>query len=318
MLPIVTLTINPAVDISVSTQKIVPTRKLRCHDSRRDPGGGGINVARVVKRLGGDVLTIYPAGGLAGASLQAMVDKEGLKSRVVKIMGETRENFTAFEENSHEQYRFVLPGPELQEPEWRECLSAVEKANTSPGFACASGSLSPGLPADFYARFAQAAEKAEQKPVLDTSGIALAEALKAPLYLIKPNLLELSELVGRALNTEADQLAACRALIAQGQVQMIALTLGADGAILVAKDQALRARCTPVTPVSAVGAGDSFMGGLLWALASNFAPADALRHGVAAGTAAVLARGTELCAAENIRHLLPQITVSDIRASAPA
>jgi 6-phosphofructokinase 2 len=318
MLPIVTLTINPAVDISVSTQEIVPTRKLRCHDSRRDPGGGGIHVARVIKRLGGDVLPIYPAGGLAGAALQDLVDKEGLKSRVVKIAGETRENFTAFEETSHEQYRFVLPGPELLETEWRECLSALETANRTPGFACASGSLSPGLPTDFYAHFAATAEGAGQMPVLDTSGIALERALKVPLYLIKPNLLELSELLGKNLETETDQLGACQTLIGQGRVQMVALTLGADGALLVSKDHAFRARCGPIMPVSAVGAGDSFMGALLWALASNLTLSEALRYGVAAGTAAVLAHGTELCDAKMLPRLLPQITVYDVHASATA
>jgi 6-phosphofructokinase 2 len=318
MLPIVTLTANPAIDISVSTQKIVPTHKLRCHDSRRDPGGGGINVARVVKRLGGNVRCIYPAGGLAGAALQDLVDREGLKSRVVKIAGETRENFTAFEETSHEQYRFVLPGPELLEAEWRQCLSALEMVNPAQGFACASGSLSPGLPADFYACFAATAESVGLMPVLDTSGIALEKALKVPLYLIKPNHLELSELLGRNLETETDQLGACKTLIGQGRVQMIALTLGADGAFLVTKDHAFRARCGPIMPVSAVGAGDSFMGALLWALASNLTLSEALRHGVAAGTAAVLAHGTELCDANTLHRLLPQIIVSDAHASATA
>jgi 6-phosphofructokinase 2 len=316
MLPIATLTVNPAVDISVSTQRVMPTRKLRCHDTKRDPGGGGINVARVVKRLGGDVVSIYPAGGSSGSVLTRLIGKEGLNARVIPIADETREDFTVLDEEAREQYRFVLPGPVLRESEWTQCLAAIESANATSGFVCASGSLAPGIPADFYAGFAAGARRTRQRAVLDASGKALEEALKAPLYLIKPNLQELSELVGAELGTEADQLTACRSLIGRGMVEMIALTLGADGALLVAKERALRARCAPMTPVSAVGAGDSFTGGMLWALASDMELSEALRYGVAAGTAAILAKGTELCRAADVHRLLQHIVVTDISPSA--
>ena len=312
MHPIATLTVNPAVDISVSTQSVVPTRKLRCHDTKRDPGGGGINVARAAKRLGGNVVSIYPAGSSSGSVLTGLIGKEGLNSRVIPIAGETREDFTVLDESAHEQYRFVLPGPVLQESEWTECLATIESANATPGFVCASGSLAPGVPVDFYARFAAGAGRTGQRAVLDASGKALEEAVKAPLYLIKPNLQELSELVGTELGTQSAQLSACRDLIGRGMVERIALTLGADGALLVTRERALRARCAPQTPVSAVSAGDSFMGGMLWALASDMELSEALRYGVAAGTAAVLAKGTELCRATDVHRLLPHIVVTDI------
>ncbi len=312
MHPIATLTVNPAVDISVSTQSVVPTRKLRCHDAKRDPGGGGINVARAAKRLGGNVVSIYPAGSSSGAVLTSLIGKEGLNSRVIPIAGETREDFTVLDEGAHEQYRFVLPGPVLQESEWTECLAAIESANATPGFVCASGSLAPGVPVDFYARFAAGAGRTGQRAVLDASGKALEEAVKAPLYLIKPNLQELSELVGAELGTQSAQLSACRDLIGRGTVERIALTLGADGALLVTRERALQAKCAPQTPVSAVGAGDSFMGGMLWALASDMELSEALRYGVAAGTAAVLAKGTELCRATDVHRLLQHIVITDI------
>jgi 6-phosphofructokinase 2 len=312
MLPVVTLTINPAVDISAAVPRVVPVDKLRCHDSRRDPGGGGINVARVVHRLGAEVLAVYPAGGCSGGALIGLLQKEGLKSWVIDIARETREDVTIFDESSREQYRFVLPGPTLSETEWRQCLTAVAAAHDGPGIACASGSLPPGVPEDFYARFAQACAMTGQKAVLDAPGGALKPALAVPLYLIKPNLQELRELTGAPLDSNSARLEACRALMAKSAVEMIALSLGAQGALLVTRRDAFQASCASPAPVSAVGAGDSFLGGMIWAFASKKEPREALRYAVAAGSAAVMAQGTALCGAEEVHRKVANVLVSDL------
>lgn len=312
MLPVVTLTINPAVDISAAVERVVPIDKLRCHDSRRDPGGGGINIARVVHRLGAKVLAVYPAGGCSGGALVGLLDKEGLESRVINIAGETREDVAIFDETSHEQYRFVLPGPTLKEPEWRQCLMAIGEAHGGSGFACASGSLPPGVPVDFYARFAEVCAKTGHKAVLDATDGALRSALAEPLHLIKPNLRELRQLTGAPLDSETSRLDACRALITKSRVEMVALSLGAEGALLVTRHEAFKAGCQSVTSVSAVGAGDSFLGGMIWALASKMEPREALRHAVAAGTAAVLGQGTELCRAEDVHRIVGQVMLTDL------
>ncbi len=310
MKPVITLTINPAVDVCATAPSVVPTEKIRCHSSRRDPGGGGINVARVIQRLGGDVQAIFPAGGLAGRVLVRLLQRESVRNQVIEIAGETREDITILDQQAGRQYRFILPGPELSEAEWRACLVSVEKA--SPGFSCASGSLPPGVPVDFYARFARAAARANQKTFLDTSGEALKEALKSPFHLIKPNLEELAALVGDDLGTETARLKACRALLARGKLEAIALTLGGEGALLVTRGSAFRARSAPVAAASTVGAGDSFMGAMIWALAADLGWGEALRFAAAAGTAAVLTEGTELCHATEVHRLSRAITVSEL------
>jgi 6-phosphofructokinase 2 len=146
---IVTLTPNPAIDISTSVDEVVPVRKLRCEAARRDPGGGGINVARVVQRLGAEVTAIYPAGGCTGELLRRLVKREGVQSLAIPVAEETRESFTALDQKSGEQYRFVLPGAPLSEAEWCACLDALEAVDPLPPFVVCSGSLPPGVPDDF-------------------------------------------------------------------------------------------------------------------------------------------------------------------------
>lgn len=183
---------------------------------------------------------------------------------------------------------------------------------------CASGSLAQGAPDDFYARAAEIAAGFGARFVLDASGAALRAALDAHLHLIKPNLAELSELVGRALDTEAAQVAACRELMAGRRIEAIALTLGGAGALLVTRNSVWRAKPPPLEPLSSVGAGDSFLGGMVWALAGGSPLEEALRFGSAAGAAAVLAPGTELGSASAVRRLAPSIDVEEVRALASA
>mgnify|MGYP001187791066 FL=1 len=304
---IVTLTPNPAIDISTSVDEVVPVRKLRCAEARRDPGGGGINVARVVRRLGGAVSAIYPAGGATGELLRRLVAREGIQGVAIPVMEETRENFTVLEQKSAQQYRFVLPGSPLSEPEWRACLDALEAMETAPPFIVCSGSLPPGVPDDFYARVARFAKARGSKVVLDTSGKPLACALREGVCLLKPNLRELQELANVPLADEQSWLAAGRRLIESGAAEIIALTLAERGSLLMTRDGALRASVPDVKVVSTVGAGDSFVGGLVWALAGGRSPVEALKWGVAAGTAAVLNPGTELCHAEDVVRLFEQV-----------
>lgn len=305
-----TLTMNPALDLSAVTDSVTPTEKLRCRAVRRDAGGGGINVARVVKRLGGEVEAIFPSGGACGDSLARMMRQEGLKFQSVAIAEETREDFTIVDESAGRQYRFVLPGPELSETEWGACLALATEGAFE--IACASGSLPPGAPTDLYARLAAQYHRDNRQFLLDTAGPALAAALKEPLTLIKPNLKELSGLLKTPLIGQASQLTACRSLLEAHPLEAIALSLGADGALLVSRRHAWHAPCPPTVAVSTVGAGDSFMGGLVWALASGLPWQDMLRCAVAAGSAAVMTPGTELCHAPDVWRLRGQIEVREI------
>jgi 6-phosphofructokinase 2 len=309
---IATITINPAIDIFVNVSRVEPTRKLRCSAPKRDPGGGGINVARVAHRLGSKVTAIYPTGGAIGKLLQRLVEREGIDSVVTPSHVETRENFTAYENDTGEQYRFVLPGSALYRAEWEACLEKLATLPEKPKIVVASGSIPPGVPSDFYAHVARCAKKLGAKMVLDTSGAGLGPALKEGVTLIKPNQHELGDFVGRRLDGESDYIAACRKLIAAGNTEAVALTLGEDGALLVTADGAWRSEPLRIEVVSTVGAGDSFLGGMVAALAGGKPIDQAFRMGVAAGSAAVMSPGTELCHESDVEWLLEEVKISEI------
>ena len=313
---IVTLTINPSVDIFVNVDHVEPTAKLRCSSPKRDPGGGGINVARVAHRLGGDVTAIYPVGGAIGKLLERLLVREGVKSLVTPSHIETRENFTAYENDSGQQFRFVLPGATLHRAEWEACLDRLVTLPDRPKFVVVSGSVPPGVPDDFFARAVKEAKRQGAQTVADTSGAALTAVLDEGVTLIKPNQNELSEWAGARLDTDAACVAACRKLIISGRARIVAVTLGERGALLVTAVQAWKAAPLAIDVASAVGAGDSFLGGMVADLAAGRPIEEAFRTGVAAGSAAVSRPGTELCSEADVKRLLPQVQIKEIAVGA--
>jgi 6-phosphofructokinase 2 len=308
---IITLTINPAVDVSTSVKKMVPFTKMRCAKAHRDPGGGGINVARVLKRLGIDATAVYPAGGSTGQLLATLVEREAVRSIVIPALNDTREDITIFDETTREQFRLVFPGAPLSDVEWQECLGSIARIKSPPAFVIASGSLPAGVPQDFYGRVAQASE-AHSKIIVDTSGPYLRAALEAGVYLIKPNLREFQELAGTTSSDEATLVEAGRRLFDRYRIEVIALSMGPDGALLVTRDMAMRANGLPVEAVSVSGAGDSFLGAMLWSLVKGDSLEIALRYGVAGGSAALLNPGTELCRPEDVHRLASGVIVTPI------
>jgi 6-phosphofructokinase 2 len=263
---VVTVTPNPAVDLSTSVERVSPTLKLRGTSQRRDPGGGGINVARVIKRLGGEACAIYPVGGAIGTLLRELLDREGVASRTFAIGDQTREDFFVSETSTGHQYRFILPGPCLKEGEWQGCLKQISSLEPFPRFVVASGSLPAGVPDDFYARIARITKQRGARMVVDTSGAALAAAVDEGVDLIKPNLREIRELSGTDPSDAREWEEAAKAIIQTKRISVIALTMGHLGAALVTRDRILRSGPIAITPRSAVGAGDSFLAALIWQL----------------------------------------------------
>lgn len=312
MTRILTLTLNPALDLFTTTERVVDTHKLRCGPAQRHPGGGGINVARVLHRLGADCVALYPAGGPAGALLRQLLDAEQVRSHCVPIAGETRESFSVHEMASGRDWRFVLPGPELSPVEWQACWDALPALAAGTGWLVASGSLPPGAPADCHARLARLARERQWRLVVDASGPALAAALAAGVYLAKPSLRELRELSGRPLLAPADWLAAASELVHDGRAEIVALSLGAQGALVASREGAFRAEGLAVHVASTIGAGDSFTAGLLWALDAGEPLDEALRYGIAAGAAALLAPGTALCQPADVRRLRSQVRIGKL------
>jgi 6-phosphofructokinase 2 len=307
---VVTLTMNPALDLSTAVDQVVPFTKLRCGAMRRDPGGGGINVARVIQRLGGEAGAVFPVGGCVGQALAQLV---GVTSRTIPIAGETREDFTVWETASGKQFRFVEQGPRLSEREWRACLDTFLAEAEGAAFAAISGSLPPGVPVEFFGLAARGLKALCVPLALDTAGAGLKAALQEGAALVKPNQNEFAELVG-SRSSEPDALArAARDLVSGSRVGAIALTLAEKGAILASRERAFRADAPNVQAVSTVGAGDSFLGAMIYGLVEGRAQKDAFKTAVAAGSAALLSPGTDLARPDQIRTREQRIAVSELR-----
>lgn len=298
---IVTLTMNPALDIASTAEEVMTNHKVRTRGERYDPGGGGINVARVLHRLGGTTLAVILTGDVTGRLIEELLDAEEVTWRRIGIAGRTRISFTVHDDRSGEEYRFVAEGPELAEPEWQAALDLLETIEAD--WLVASGSLPCGVPADFYTRAARLARGRGMRFALDTSGAGLQHGLGAGVDLLKLSQRELASLAGRALPTPQDEAAEMRALIARGQAEAIAVTRGAQGAALARAREVREHPAIPVKARSSVGAGDAFLAGLVLALARGEPDVEALDHALAAGAAAVRGFGTALVQAEDVAAL---------------
>ena len=305
---LITLTLNPALDLATTTDHVAPTHKLRCGPVQRFAGGGGINVARVLHRLGADVCAWALAGGAAGTQVRQLLAAEGVPTLLQPISGDTRENFSVVETTTSQEFRFVLPGPTLQPAEWQACLDALATHTPPPRWLIASGSLPPGTPDDFYAQLARAASGRGVRVAVDTSGPPLAAALQAGVALVKPSLRELRDLLQRPLEQAADWCTAAQSLVRSGTAEIVALSVGEQGAVLATREGVWQAPALNVPATSGTtGAGDCFLATLVWALDRGDAPAEALRWGVAAGAAALLHPGTTLAQADDVRRLVRSV-----------
>jgi 6-phosphofructokinase 2 len=266
-------------------------------------------VARAIRKLGGDGLACFPVAGAGGDLLQQLLAAEGVRQRPVPVGGWTRENLNVFEEVSGRQFRFCMPGPRLREEEWTALLESV-RDHPTPAFLVASGSLPPGVPDDFYARLAARTREAGNRLVLDTSGAALARGVEQGVYLLKPSLREFQTLTGERDPDESALVRAAGSAIRRGWCEVVVLSLGAGGALWRTATEWERLAAPPVRVRSTVGAGDSMVAGIVLWLAQGRPLREAVRFGVAAGAAAVMNPGTELCRPEDAARLYQQVTTS--------
>ena len=303
MTTIVTLTINPAVDQNSSVEHVVPERKLRCRPPLYEPGGGGINVSRVIEELGGKSLALYTAGGCTGQLLKDLLDRTGLDHRPTPIQGWTRISLSVLEEATGQQFRFNMPGPDLSEEELAQFLRSLPAIEPKPGYIVGSGRLPPGVPDDLYARVAQIGSDIGARVIIDTSGGALKTAVERGVFMIKPNTNEMNALAGRKLQDEVEQEAAIMDIVRKGGAEVVVLSLGAAGVLMATKDGCERMRAPTVPIQSKVGAGDSMVAGIVLSLARGRPTRDSVLFGLAAGAAAVMTPGTELCRREDAERL---------------
>jgi 6-phosphofructokinase 2 len=306
MSKIITITFNPCIDKSALVKKLIPEKKLHCSEPKFEPGGGGINVARAIKKLGGDVVAIYPAGGYTGQFFNHLLEKENVPTVVIEVSHSMRENVIVLEEHSNNQFRFGFPGAKLHEHEWQQCLDAVNNI-VDAKYIVASGSLPEGVPADIFARLAAIAKKKNTRLVVDTSMKALQQAAKEGVYMLKPNIGELSMLIGEKELKLEEVAKAGKEIISKGSCEVLVVSLGEKGAMLLTKDTEFTVNPPSVKKKSTVGAGDSMVAGIVLQLSKGKNIQEAFLYGVASGTAATINAGTELCHKQDADKLYSQL-----------
>ncbi len=294
MAKIVTITFNPALDESLSIAELIPDKKLKCSQPVCEPGGGGINVARAIAKLGGQALAVYLAGGDTGKKIESLLKNEFVQSMVIKTAESTRTNLVIADMANKKQYLLDMPGNAVSKSEWQACLHALADI-ADIKYIVVSGSLPPGVPTDIFKKIAIIANKKGALLIADTSGDALKKVVEAGAYLIKPNIRELAMLVGKAELDVASVPDAASQVIANGNCKVVVVSMGPHGAYVITKDVSVKITPPQLIVKSTVGAGDSMVAGIVLSLANNKSLIEAVKYGVACGSAATVNYGTQLC-----------------------
>jgi 6-phosphofructokinase 2 len=308
--PILTVTLNPALDVTTSTPRLLPQRKLRCAQPVYDAGGGGVNVSRAIKELGGSSRAFVMLGGESGVHYRAIFDRAGIECEYWEGDGDTRISMTVMETGTGLHFRFVLPGPEQQPGDADRILDALSQSMEEHyRFVVASGSLPPGLPHDFYARLSERARATGAAVILDSSGPALSAALEGRPQVLRINHFEAREFAEGEGAADLSYVELARRLIDQNIAESVVITLGEEGAIAATRAEIFQVRVPPVEVVSSVGAGDSFVAALTLGLAKGWSLAEASRYGAAAAASAVTTEASSLCNKAHVEELFAAATV---------
>jgi len=305
---IVTLTVNPALDKSAHFKGLVPEQKIRCETPRYDAGGGGINVSKAIARLEGVSKAIFTSGGPSGKMLKELIGKEKIPFETIEIHSWTRESFVAVDDNTNLQYRFGFKGADINVTEKEEIIQVIRKLRCK--YLVVSGSLNEGLPPDFYKQIAEIVKKSGIKLIVDAYGEALKNVLEAGVYMIKPNVGELAKLIGVERLEMEEVNKAAKQIIAKGGAEIVVVSLGPQGAVLVTQNQTEFVPAPNVVKKSTVGAGDSMVGAMVWALSQNKSLKEVVQWGVACGSAATMNEGTQLFKLEDAKRLFEWLNKS--------
>ncbi|MGR3479155.1 1-phosphofructokinase family hexose kinase [Salipiger marinus] len=315
MTDILTITLNPALDLSTTTDHVVPGLKLRCDPVAADPGCGGINVARVAAELGGSARAFVALGGPTGERLAAALEDLGLPMVRMQSPGETRESLAVHDRTTGGQFRFVMPGPDWMPNDVDEALRAIACAVPPGGIVVLSGSQPPGVPVEFPTRLCAALAERGARIIVDTSGPVLARLAQgtdpAPAVL-RMDSAEAEELAGRDLVSRADSAGFAAELVARGAAERVIVARGPDGSVMAGPDGLWQVDAANVTVLSAVGAGDSFVGAFAFGLAEGRPAPEALALGAAAASATCTTPGTQLCTRDMVLDMLPGCGASRI------
>jgi len=299
---IITITLNPSIDKTTATDKVVPEKKLRCIHPTYEPGGGGINVSRALQHMGCKSTAMHFAGGYSGNFFKKLLQKENVESIAIPVLANMRTNIIIYENSTGLQYRFGMVSEAVQERDWKVFLKRLELQDGYE-YVVASGSLPDGVPADFFGKVAAIVKKKNAKLIIDTSGEALKHAVKEGVYLIKPNIGELSNLYGKENLQKEEVVIAARSIIQQGGCEIMVVSMGKEGAVLISADKSFQVTAPEVTVKSTVGAGDSMVAGMVLAVSKGWELEEVLKYGIACGTAATINAGTALCSKEDVERI---------------
>ncbi|OGW81615.1 MAG: 1-phosphofructokinase [Omnitrophica bacterium RIFCSPHIGHO2_02_FULL_51_18] len=309
---IATVTINPSIDQHMVIDKLVKDDAIRVREIRRFPGGKGINVSRAVKELGGETVAFSVAGGCAGYMLKSLLTDQGIFFQAIEVPQETRINVIVTDQSDKTQTRMSAEGPRMELKDVDELFKKILSCVPFPEWWVLGGSLPPGVPSDFYARLITLLQGQGAKCILDADDEPLKLGIQSKPYLIKPNEYEMERLAGRSLTSESSLVEAATEIVESG-IEMVVVTLGKKGALVVTRELVCYAT-TPQVPVkSRVGAGDSFLAGFVTGLVRKSSLEETLRFAMACGTAAIMNDGTALCRSADVEKILPQIKTREIK-----
>jgi 6-phosphofructokinase 2 len=300
---IITITFSPCIDKSTSVTALISEKKMRCTLPKLEPGGGGVNVARVLKRLSCAATAIFPSGGYTGMFFNHLLQNEKVSFVPIKTKNETRENFVVLDESTNMQFRFGMPSNKIIESEWQNMLKTIENFK-NVSYIILSGSLPERIPLIFFATLANIAKLKNAKLIVDTSGLALKHAVNKGVYLVKPNLEELGILLkNKKIKIDNIEIAA-KELIKRKNCEIVVVSLGANGAMLVSNKETVTIKPPKVKIKSTVGAGDSMVAGIVYGLSKKLTLTECLQYGIACGTATTMNFGTALCKKSEVEKLL--------------
>jgi 6-phosphofructokinase 2 len=304
---VVTLTINPALDKSAKVSEMTPFDKLECYDITYHPGGGGINISRVLHRLAIESQCLFPFGGKTGEHLVELLQEQDVNVIATTISNLTRENFAIFNTETKLQYRFGMPTSPFLEKELSPLESLINQEVSDGDIFVISGSLPKGLPTDYYSKVIKNLTAKDVKVIVDTSGSVFNEVLKNQLFLIKPNQKELARLAGKeSLNKEEQETFAMK-MVKENVAKYVVVSLGKNGAFMAHKNGIEYVKAPTISVKSTIGAGDSMVAGLIYGIVKNETPKNMLRWGVACGVSATLSEGSDLAHKRNIDAVLKQL-----------
>ena len=307
---ILTLTLNPAVDINYKLDNLKLDGVTRCSDVTKTAGGKGLNVSRVISLAGEDVCATGFLGGSNGELITKQLKEQGLTNQFVEISGATRNCIALLHNN--QQTEVLETGPTITNPEQNKFIDQFQELVTNCEIIAASGSLPAGVPADFYAQLIEIANQNNKKFILDTSGQALEEALAAKPYLIKPNQEELENLFNQQLTKQSELITALEEL-QKYKIPVIAVSLGAEGLLAIAKDKIYKIMPPQIKLSNPVGSGDATIAGFAVALKRGWKIKKALKYGCTLGTLNAREEKTGYIDSAKIEEYLAQVKLEVIK-----